>query len=161
MNKVSRTDEPYEEELEGYNQNPPFLSPELTTNADLNGIANKRLYSGSGLDPSVTDDRACQDGMPIQAEPEPGSGHLGESGQAGRMASNLPGGKVAERPIISASYPVSPALPHSSGEAGDGGDGLIPWGRRLKNSIMKFGSFIGPGFIIAVAYSMDSHRLPA
>ena len=40
MNKPSRTDEPLEGD--GYNQSPNALSNDLTTNADLNGIANSR-----------------------------------------------------------------------------------------------------------------------
>lgn len=40
MNCPSRTDEPFDA---GYNQNPPDLSSDLTTTADLNGLVNTRI----------------------------------------------------------------------------------------------------------------------
>ncbi|KAL8372477.1 hypothetical protein RB595_002010 [Gaeumannomyces hyphopodioides] len=43
MNCPSRTDEPLEEHPD-WNQSPPFLSPDLTTCQDLNGIANARVH---------------------------------------------------------------------------------------------------------------------
>lgn len=43
MNCPSRTDEPLEEHPD-WNQSPPFLSPDLTTCQDLNGMANARVH---------------------------------------------------------------------------------------------------------------------
>lgn len=40
MNRPSRTDDDFEHP--DWNQNPPFLAPDLTTCEDLNGIANAR-----------------------------------------------------------------------------------------------------------------------
>lgn len=56
MNRPSRTEDDLEHPT--WNQNPPFLAPDLTTRQDLNGIANARVQrsrcSGAG---------AAMDGM--------------------------------------------------------------------------------------------------
>jgi len=41
MNRPSRTEDDLEHP--SWNQNPPFLAPDLTTRQDLNGIANARV----------------------------------------------------------------------------------------------------------------------
>merc|ERR1712227_1048725 len=55
MNKTSRTDEPYDGACEGFNQSPHPLSSDLTTNQDLNGIANKRVMNEGSHDISILD----------------------------------------------------------------------------------------------------------
>lgn len=45
MNRPSRTDDDLEHPT--WNQNPPFLAPDLTTCEDLNGIANSRVLKNS------------------------------------------------------------------------------------------------------------------
>ncbi|PNH45115.1 hypothetical protein VD0004_g2711 [Verticillium dahliae] len=84
MNRPSRTDEPYEGE--GHNQSPSSLPNELTTNEDLNGLANAR-----------------------------------------EVTQNAELFRFKNGPPWSA----------------------LQWS---KDSLMKFGTFIGPGFMIAVAY---------
>jgi hypothetical protein len=42
MNRPSRTEDDLEHPT--WNQNPPFLAPDLTTRQDLNGIANAREH---------------------------------------------------------------------------------------------------------------------
>ena len=42
MNQPSRTEDDLEHPT--WNQNPPFLAPDLTTRQDLNGIANSREH---------------------------------------------------------------------------------------------------------------------
>jgi solute carrier family 39 (zinc transporter), member 1/2/3 len=44
MNRPSRTDD--DSGHPTWNQNPPFLAPDLTTREDLNGIANARVRRG-------------------------------------------------------------------------------------------------------------------
>jgi len=46
MNRPSRTDDDFEHPT--WNQNPPFLAPDLTTCQDLNGIANAREQRNQG-----------------------------------------------------------------------------------------------------------------
>jgi hypothetical protein len=63
MNRPSRTEDDLEHPT--WNQNPPFLAPDLTTRQDLNGIANAREHrhgcSGAGNGGVFLDDekRAC------------------------------------------------------------------------------------------------------
>lgn len=45
MNRPSRTDDDLEHPT--WNQNPPFLAPDLTTREDLNGIANSRVMKNT------------------------------------------------------------------------------------------------------------------
>ena len=45
MNRPSRTDDDLVHPT--WNQNPPFLAPDLTTREDLNGIANSRVLKGA------------------------------------------------------------------------------------------------------------------
>jgi metal iron transporter len=154
MNETSHTDEPYDEELEGFNQSPAFLSADLTTRQDLNGISNKRVLRGSGLDPYAGDDVGLRDGTQVQADPDSDSkGVVAGPGQVGVTITSLPKREDAE-PSRFVPLPESSASSNPNREAGDGEDGSLTWGRRLSDGFMKFCSFIGPGFMIAVAYSM-------
>ena len=151
MNRTSRTDEPYEGELEGFNQSPSFLSGDLTTNQDLNGIANKRVL-GRRSDDITTLNPTLDDDTRLEADPGGGSNEIVGSGPADNRVSQ-PEGRVNEQAACSEPSPRSPSSP-STGAGGGREDGCLPVGRRLKNGIIKFCSFIGPGFMIAVAYSM-------
>ncbi|TLD30865.1 hypothetical protein PspLS_03032 [Pyricularia sp. CBS 133598] len=79
MNCPSRTDEPPLTDHPTWNQNPPFLSADLTTCQDLNGIANAREHrDGSGGGAVVDDERggngarkdgwAVADRLPVEPE---------------------------------------------------------------------------------------------
>jgi hypothetical protein len=68
MNRPSWTEDDLEHPT--WNQNPPFLAPDLTTRQDLNGIANTREHrhgcseTGSGLgffndEKQAADGRVC------------------------------------------------------------------------------------------------------
>lgn len=50
MNRPSRTEDDFEHPT--WNQNPPFLAPDLTTRQDLNGISNARLLRKAGKLPT-------------------------------------------------------------------------------------------------------------
>lgn len=160
MNKTSRTDEPYEEDIRGFNQNPAFLSADLTTNQDLNGIVNERALEQSSRGPILLD-LAIQDGAQLDKDPETNSKGRAGSGQADDTTIvSLPKGGDTEQPTSSASLPVASPSPNSNGEGGDRERGSLLWGRRLKKVFIKFCSFIGPGFMIAVAYSMQHTTRP-
>ena len=153
MNRTSRTDEPYEGDMQGFNQSPSFLSADLTTNQDLNGIVNKRALKRSSNDTSLLNP-ALHDDTRLEADPGGGSKDVVGSGPADDHVSQPNGGEPEQAPC-SESPPHSPPS-HSNGEGGGREDGCLSAGYRLKNGIIKFCSFIGPGFMIAVAYSM--HR---
>ncbi|PNS13748.1 Manganese transporter SMF2 [Sphaceloma murrayae] len=140
MNKVSRTDEPYEGD--GYNQSPDRFSSDLITNSDLNGISNSRTRRDQDRIPYNSDKPDVGDTTTI-LDPD-GSGndamldHLAGSNNLTRRSSKantvrLPSARSSRRPSI-----VPPRK-------------LSPVARTLK-TLRTFGRFIGPGFLVAVAY---------
>ncbi len=155
MNCPSRTDEP--PESDGYNQNPNALSNDLTTNQDLNGLANSRELRRTDP-PSIL---SAGDGVEEEEEEE-GSGGLDDlsgSRSRGREA------KVAAGPVVESlvSMPASSLSPAVGAAAGSGNDdvgsratgcgGVAGVRARVTKGLVNFGKFVGPGFMIAVAYS--------
>ncbi|KAI8648538.1 Manganese transporter [Fusarium keratoplasticum] len=160
MNRVSRTDEPLEGD--GYNQSPNPLSNDLTTNQDLNGIANSRELrredprSLRGAQPPGADD----DGSNTNAAGDKNE-HLPP------LASipcdvGQPTGKGAFQVNPSSLLPSLPPLspfplfPRPLAPDHDGSNSQshrrLTLVQRFKSALLKFCSFIGPGFMIAVAY---------
>lgn len=144
MNCPSRTDEPPRDA--GWNQNPPGLSADLTTRQDLNGMVNLRTNQDSSKE--ADDSRAESDGCKDDVEPAQDA-----------RASSLVNHNRMENPKSSrGSWTTTPAKATPSHLH-------APWKRLLKvhgptgnlarrvwHTVAKFGKFIGPGFIIAVAY---------
>ncbi|KAK1659990.1 metal ion transporter metal ion transporter [Colletotrichum godetiae] len=158
MNRPSRTDEPYEGE--GYNQSPNALSNDLTTNEDLNGIVNARALEPGEDDKGLSlGDSGTGDGdigsRSHDVDWGKGGGGSGPAASGAAVAATtksdglgLPEGEeVLATPL--------PTLHSRQLPPGDGGDTpkihRTLYGR-VKEAIVKFGSFIGPGFMIAVAY---------
>jgi metal iron transporter len=132
MNCPSRTEEP---EGTGFNQSPRILAPELTTRQDLNGIANARVLRriATGDIETVVD-------------------HVPDD-QTKRKEEGSTIAKAARDE--SASFDVV----DQNGGDNDGRRGTHgglqiskQWFERLRKIIMTFGRFIGPGFMISVAY---------
>lgn len=145
MNQTSHTEEPWEGEGNGMNQSPNAFSNDLITNQDLNGIANsRRKISSRSMDNS---------GQPIAEDISP-------------TTDEDPDGRGASTPNL--------AIPcHTIGQASKGGSVKVVEGydtttpddrsiesRKYKNkldqikyTIITFGKFCGPGFLVAVAYS--------
>ncbi|KAL4891921.1 transporter protein Smf2 [Aspergillus ambiguus] len=135
MNCPSRTDDTLEHP--GWNQNPPALNADMTTRNDLNGIANSKVHRShaSSVGGAGGDGLSATPSQP----PEPDD-------NAGEFEKKTPGEVVAATP----------------GDESPGGNSRPP--RRsfmtlvsspfvhLAQSIVKFSRFIGPGFLIAVAY---------
>ncbi|KAK1997050.1 metal ion transporter metal ion transporter [Colletotrichum falcatum] len=146
MNRPSRTDEPYEGE--GYNQSPNPLSNDLTTNQDLNGTVNARVLE-PGEDgkarpgtADITILRPDDDWGKDSITPRAGGASPAKSVELGH-----PGGEEVTAALL-------PTL-HSRRSSHDDRDGpQMPPGifGRIKSAVIKFGSFIGPGFMISVAY---------
>lgn len=150
MNRTSRTDEPYEGEQKGYNQSPNPLSADLTTNQDLKGIVDGRTVRRGTQSPSLYNS-ALDDDIRQTLDPNAGSGGARGSELVNKDVSQLMGSEVEQ--AAQSPFPHSPPSNSASGLGGDEG-GTLSWGNCLKNGIFKFCSFIGPGFLIAVAYSM-------
>ncbi|OBS27861.1 hypothetical protein FPOA_01803 [Fusarium poae] len=139
MNKTSHTDEPYEGD-DGYNQSPNIFSNDLTTNENFNGLINARamLQSDDQLAPDKASnklERVSHDlvAKPAQVEATPKLAHAStDHGQP-------PDGGLRT------SAPATSPVP-----AGDADDGTPL--QRFKKMIVRIGSFVGPGFMISVAY---------
>lgn len=164
MNKTSRTDEP--RKSDGYNQSPRSLSNDLTTNADLNGISNSReVRRGGGNEPPS----ALQNGggdkngdaVDIALVPDPGIEMQDGGGEGAAIGSRgldrLQLGKGVEE-VFGLGRGSSRSRMSGSTEVGAGGGGGAPGGpksvlHRVLKGFKTFGSFVGPGFMVAVAYS--------
>lgn len=156
MNKTSHTDEPLEGD--GYNQSPNPNSNDLTTNEDFNGLVNSRAVRESNSQ-ALLSAASNAPGEIASDTPTQNDGH-------GKATYRL-----AQRSIDRGQSPESgmqvPAIAHplSFPPASAGGDAdpgtLI---QRARKMLATFSSFIGPGFMISVAYSMSralSSRSPS
>ncbi|KAL8949714.1 MAG: hypothetical protein Q9222_004206 [Ikaeria aurantiellina] len=139
MNCPSRTDE--DDERRGWNQNPPGLSADLTTRADLNGIANLRTH------------RECEplsqqpielDGWIDSDEPDPRSNVCCNASYA-HVAEDSKG---SSDPVTAASYHTASSYQRRNTP----GTPVLSSVCRLGRTLIKFTKFIGPGFMVAVAY---------
>ncbi|KAK4242740.1 natural resistance-associated macrophage protein-domain-containing protein [Achaetomium macrosporum] len=153
MNRPSRTDEP--QTGDGYNQSPPLFSNDLTTNQDLNGISNTRALRREER-PAMTAPGQADAGPPDRLSLDGPN----KTGAAAVAATHLPATTNAS---ATGARHVGIFGPHlgrqdeHSGLAGGrpDGDGALPsasWLSRAKHAILTFAKFIGPGFMVAVAY---------
>lgn len=134
MNCPSRTDDTLEHP--GWNQNPSSLNADLTTKNDFNGIANSKVHqeNASGI---MGADGECT--LAIQSH------HQGqEEGKAGNEQNT--GGVVStasacEQPKRGSGSPRQP-FKHS----------ILSFFPYMFRTLVKFSRFVGPGFLVAVAY---------
>lgn len=146
MNCPSRTDAIIED---GMNQSPNAFAPDITTRSDFGQIANARLQRdhrvGVGGDATDTETVALQqltkgpdkNGTSVFAE-------AGEGGGDGGLGRANDGAMSSER--------------NNSGsmEASNSTSSRVPpikhFFRRARDAVVKYGKFVGPGFMISVAY---------
>ncbi|CZS97298.1 probable manganese transport protein [Rhynchosporium graminicola] len=146
MNCPSRTDEP--DEGDGYNQNPSSLSADLTTRADLNGIANARELKRMASNELETE----VDGIPD----EDGKGGKRDKGEEEVVAAR----EVGQQSKFTRNGPGMVALEAADGGAaggggiGNGADASFPIRifMKIRKGVVTYGKFVGPGFMISVAY---------
>lgn len=119
-----------------WNQSPPSLNADLTTRADLNGISNLRERE-DGADVKRSDELGNN-------STSIGGAEFSEADKKESVAQKREAGKYAS---------TAPTQP----KQGDPGKrsflsvvGLRA--RRLQEILVKYVQFIGPGFLIAVAY---------
>lgn len=140
MNCPSRTDEPLESD--GWNQNPPGLAADLTTREDLNGLVNRRTQRDSDL----------RVGGEIAIDiPDPTS-----DSHAPRIAKSKDGmGKsnadVRAAPPTTLGTSLSPYMESEPAQP-PSGTGFLGRFRNVGNVLTTFTKFIGPGFMVSVAY---------
>lgn len=138
MNCPSRTDE--DDQGNGWNQSPPGLSADLTTRADLNGIANLRTHRDAE---ATTTGPSQVDGL-VELQETGLPAHL-------RSKSHNPEGKGSE----DLADPTTFAPDHiaNSQHRRHGSRNTLPrLARQAFKTLCKYCKFIGPGFMVAVAY---------
>lgn len=173
MNCPSRTDEIPEHD--GYNQNPPSLAADLTTRQDLNGIVNLRTDQDFGKEAEDTRTEVTEaqiEGpsnfwqLPGSAEMAVGKGLNGNGhGGARNTTDSSPPPYNSIRSRVGLSHQSSSgtgmndvrAVAASEDGSFDGRSGnvksRIPQRIRTMGRILhKLFKFIGPGFLVAVAY---------
>ncbi|KAK9427617.1 natural resistance-associated macrophage protein-domain-containing protein [Lipomyces doorenjongii] len=124
MNCPSRTDDTILHPT--WNQSPPHLNRDLTTRQDFNGIVNLREQRESGNNAA---------NMPISGVDEEDTPPQKPSEGIAKLASD------GERAQGSMGYKDSPWKAH-----------LARYSRRMLEIFIKYAKFVGPGFLIAVAY---------
>jgi metal iron transporter len=148
----SRTDEPYEGE--GHNQSPNHLAADLTTNQDLNGIANAREIRNQAAHAIPGSSRTTTDNIDPGPNDDPGEVKLGRKKSSddisiGRLGGAGQDGDPKKAPAVEVEARSEYTSPPSGGSIQQGSSRLS----RFKQVILAYAQFVGPGFMIAVAYS--------
>merc|ERR1712144_192915 len=142
MNCPSRVDEVLDHD--GWNQNPSSLSGDTTTRADLNGIVNARdRRENQNIEP---DDRGEFIADSEHDAQKFGRLREGTPGSAGGKGASADAGKKGPDDVDDNQASVFSNVPrdHPNHPAGAA--------QKVWQAVLKFGGFIGPGFMIAVAY---------
>ncbi|KAK7756391.1 NRAMP-like transporter smf-3 [Diatrype stigma] len=140
MNKTSRTDEPYVGD--GYNQSPNAMSNDLVTNQDLNGIANDREQRGRG-------GRNLRDTGQIEIEENTTTRDvdpLGDDDDDGKTP------ELSRRDIGQPPPPPPPPANPLVSERRSLDHPRESLLEKLRYIVVTFGKFVGPGFLVSVAY---------
>lgn len=146
MNKTSRTDEP--DVGDGYNQSPNAMSNDLVTNQDLNGIANDREQRGRGGrhlgdtgQVEIEENTTIRDEDPLVDDDRKTPGLTDER----RRDIDQP-----PLPPPPSPPPTNPLVPERRRSLDRSPQSLL---EKFKYIIVTFGKFVGPGFLVSVAYS--------
>lgn len=150
MNCPSRTDEPTAHE--GWNQNPSELAAAVTTRQDLNGIVNLRTGQDSVKEAELTRGDSQTDGSSDYhriADPDDTTSfrHRKSTPRPSHTSRSSPQLRPADTPLGAEPKDGSPSLPSVSLH-GRSSDLFL----RIWRILAKFCKFIGPGFMISVAY---------
>lgn len=140
MNCPSRTDEPLEND--GWNQNPPRLAADLTTRQDMNGIVNLRTLRSSVS--SISDDD-------LDRIRDDASNHPSPHRERGISMEDTKGNfapKVNEVSIVPRSSSTLDRLEPVQSRKGK----FLGYVNHAGRIMSKFGRFVGPGFMVSVAY---------
>ncbi|KAI1387424.1 natural resistance-associated macrophage protein [Hypoxylon trugodes] len=143
MNQTSRTDEPYEGE--GLNQSPNALSNDLVTNSDLNGIANAREHrSGDSARSMDNSGQPVAEDVPPSIDEDPDGGVRAPANLtiSARTIGQSPGTTPPSQPLGQVVHEQSSIASHKK---------RTPL-RQVQHTLFTFCKFVGPGFLVAVAY---------
>ncbi len=150
MNCPSRTDEPAADE--SWNQNPSELAADVTTRQDLNGIVNLRTGQDSVVEAEDGRGASQKDGRNI---------HHRFANSDDTLSFRHRKGPSKSSQTIKSSPVLRPASNHGSGEprhelpssdSGSPSGSCFKFFLRIWRILAKFSKFIGPGFMISVAY---------
>ncbi|KAK4448905.1 natural resistance-associated macrophage protein-domain-containing protein [Podospora aff. communis PSN243] len=147
----SRTDEPYEGK--GHNQSPNYLAADLTTNEDLNGIANSREIRTQAAHAIPGSSRTALDNIDSGPNDDPGGVRLGrrkpsDGISVGRLDGAGQDGDPEKAAAVEVEARSKSTPPYHSGSSQPESSRLS----RIKQIILTYAQFVGPGFMIAVAY---------
>lgn len=136
MNCPSRTEDDLDHP--GWNQNPPTLAADLTTRQDLNGIVNTRTQLDTERDVKEDDSDKVDDGRPkdwpaCSIPPPAASGGRTYSGRP-TIQREQSTRRCAQAAFQSRFWKTPSSLQH------------------LGRILVKYSKFVGPGFMVAVAY---------
>lgn len=139
MNCPSRTEPVCDD---GWNQNPDALNADATTRADLSHMANARRQRDHCID--VIDTLADAEGFP---KSRPAAEETIIASEPVVQQSNVNGLKASpEVPVCDPRQLPSDATGHHRGTT------ATNLSRKLKRILLKYAKFVGPGFMVAVAY---------
>lgn len=171
MNCPSRNEEPLEHE--GWNQNPSALAADLTTREDLNGTVNRRTnqdfgdqdedarteegQEGNSVDyhrlPNRNDEQSPKNlggnDNPLRLldpKAEESSGPQRRRSRSSRRYESFPALEPTDTPNTAASIRESPS------RRGGHQRKMLQSARDAGRIFTKFLGFVGPGFMVAVAY---------
>lgn len=134
MNCPSRTDDTLDHP--DWNQNPPPLNADLTTRNDFNGIANSKVHRSHVGMGGVAGEGSLSVEPPHQSEDERDVEHVKKTGE---VVSAISGCEAQpERSSRTPRQPFRNLIPSSLTSPAQ--------------ALAKFARFVGPGFLIAVAY---------
>jgi metal iron transporter len=148
MNCPSRTDALIED---GMNQSPNAYAPDITTRSDFGQIANARTQRdhrvGVGGDATDTETVALQ--QLTKGPDKNGTSVFAAAGEGGGDGGGL--GKASDGAMSSErnNFSDSMAPPHSQSSRIPPIKHLF---HRARSVLVKYGKFMGPGFMISVAY---------
>lgn len=132
MNCPSRNDDTLAHP--GWNQSPPPFSADTTTRNDFNGLANSRVHRRHAANADTADDpSSILPRPPSQQDRDPEKDKATSEVTAANPGGNSPPRSSESPRFLSSEYFHSAAL-------------------QFAQCLVKFGRFIGPGFLIAVAY---------
>lgn len=142
----------------GWNQNPDAMAAH--TNNDLNGIANSRTHRDHRLHvsepslPSVLEPSIAEPPDPTPSRPPSKMFRFNYAETDADVVSNISG---LQTPMAGSNERLDTTL--TAGGSGGiqgvprrGGRGPRGTLERLRRGLVKFGRFIGPGFLVSVAY---------
>jgi len=143
MNCPSRPDEI--ESHPDWNQNPQSLNADATTRADLNGIVNQRAQRDH--DGSISPDDLQQEAIcPSTLTAKPSNSSVSKEGKEAAATID----KTPSHANMSVRQNSLRSITARTGASN------LPWHRRAASKmtevLIKYARFVGPGFLIAVAY---------